>query len=94
MNRSPSAAVSGLCSWRFPARASLPDFSAGVLLARPAIVHTGGVDCTREIYGCIGPAFFSLRTTVVALVLMALLRIRHPENLKEHPPVGGGCQRT
>ena len=60
---------------------------AGVLLALPAIGHSGVIDCAREVYGCIGPAFFGLRTTMVALVLMALLRIRHPENLKEHPPV-------
>ena len=60
---------------------------AGVLLALPAIVQSGVVECAREVYGCIGPAFFGLRTTMVTLVLMALLRIRHPENLKEHPPV-------
>ncbi|MCC7253627.1 putative transposase [Hyphomicrobium sp.] len=59
---------------------------AGVMLALPAVRDSGVIDCAREIYGCIGPAFFGLRTTVVALVLMALLRIRHPENLKEHPP--------
>jgi prepilin-type processing-associated H-X9-DG protein len=63
---------------------------AGVLLALPAIVQSGVVDCAREVYGCIGPAFYGLRTTIVALVLMALLRIRHPENLKEHPPVDLG----
>jgi len=59
---------------------------AGVLLALPALGHSGVIDCAREVYGCIGPAFFGLRTTMVALVLMALLRIRHPENLKEHSP--------
>lgn len=64
--------------------------SAGVLLALPAVVHSGVIDCGREIYGCIGPAFFGLRTTMVALVLMALLRIRCPENLKEHPPADLG----
>jgi transposase len=63
---------------------------AGALLAMPALVHSGVVDCAREVYGCIGPAFFGLRTTVVALVLMALLRIRCPENLKERPPVDLG----
>jgi prepilin-type processing-associated H-X9-DG protein len=63
---------------------------AGVLLALPAIVGSGVVDCAREVYGCIGPAFYGLRTTIVALVLMALLRIRRPENLKEHPPVDLG----
>jgi len=60
---------------------------AGVLLAVPAILDSGVVDCAREVYGCIGPAFYGLRTTMVTLVLMALLRIRHPENRK--PPTTG-----
>ncbi len=59
---------------------------AGVLLAMPALVASGVIECAREVYGSIGPAFFGLRTTIVALVLMALLRIKRPEYLKEHPP--------
>jgi len=59
---------------------------AGVLLALPALVASGVVECAREVYGSIGPAFFGLRTTIVALVLMALLRIKRPEGLKEQPP--------
>jgi len=59
---------------------------AGVLLAMPALVASGVIECAREVYGSIGPAFFGLRTMIVALVLMALLRIKRPEYLKEHPP--------
>jgi transposase len=59
---------------------------AGVLLALPAIASTGVVEVAREVYGSIGPAFYGLRTTVVALVFMALLRIKRPEALKEHAP--------
>ena len=59
---------------------------AGVLLAVPAIVRSGILAIAREVYGSIGPAFFGLRTTVVALVLLALLRIKRPETLKEHSP--------
>ncbi len=59
---------------------------AGVLLAMPALVSSGVIDCAQEVYGNIGPAFFGLRTTIVSLVLMALLRIKRPEGLKEHPP--------
>jgi len=59
---------------------------AGVLLALPAIASSGVVDIAREVYGSIGPAFYGLRTTVVALVFMALLRIKRPEALKEHSP--------
>lgn len=59
---------------------------AGVLLAIPAIEDTGVLARAREVYGSIGPAFFGLRTSVVALVLFALLRIKRPEALKERSP--------
>lgn len=59
---------------------------AGVLLALPAIAQSGVVDIAREVYGSIGPAFYGLRTTMVALVFLALLRIKRPEALKEHAP--------
>ncbi|HLB16281.1 MAG TPA: hypothetical protein VJM14_15215 [Burkholderiales bacterium] len=59
---------------------------AGVLLALPAIEKSGVVEIARDVYGSIGPAFYGLRTTVVALVLLALLRIKRPEALKEHSP--------
>ena len=59
---------------------------AGVLIALPALVHSGVFHCAREIYGSIGPAFYGLRTSILALLLMALLRIKRPEGLKEHPP--------
>ncbi|MBM3956817.1 MAG: helix-turn-helix domain-containing protein [Gemmatimonadetes bacterium] len=57
---------------------------AGVLLAVPWLVRSGVLQCARDVYGGIGPAFYGLRTVIVTLVLMALLRIRHPEGLKEH----------
>jgi transposase len=59
---------------------------AGVLLAIPALVESGVLDAARRVYGSIGPAFYGLRTTIVALLLMALLRIKRPEGLKEHSP--------
>lgn len=59
---------------------------AGVLLAVPALVQSGVVAIAREVYGTIGPAFYGLRTTVVALLLLALMRIKRPEGLKEHSP--------
>jgi hypothetical protein len=31
-------------------------------------------DCARDVYGSIGPAFYGLRTSLVAMLLMALLR--------------------
>ncbi len=59
---------------------------AGVLLALPALVDSGVFTIARKIYGSIGPAFYGLRTTFIALLLMALLRIKRPEALKEHVP--------
>jgi hypothetical protein len=34
----------------------------------------------------LGPAFFGLRTSLMTMLLMALLRIKRPEALKEHSP--------
>ena len=59
---------------------------AGVLLAIPAILRSGVLSCAREVYGSIGPAFYGLRTTILALVLLSLTRIKRPEALKEHSP--------
>ena len=59
---------------------------AGVLLAVPAVVASGVLEIARDIYGGIGPAFYGLRTTIVTLVLMALLRIKRAEGLKERSP--------
>ncbi len=59
---------------------------AGVLLALPAIVQSGTLECARKVYGSIGPAFYGLRTSIVTLILMALQRIKRPEGLKEQPP--------
>lgn len=59
---------------------------AGVLLAIPALVESGVFQIATEVYGGIGPSFYGLRTTLVTLLLMALLRIKRPEGLKEQSP--------
>jgi DNA-binding CsgD family transcriptional regulator len=59
---------------------------AGVLLAIPALVESGIFILARKLYGEIGPAFYGLRTTVLVLLVMALLRIKRPEHLKERDP--------
>jgi transposase len=59
---------------------------AGVLLAVPALVNSGVFEAADEVYGNIGPAFYGLRTILLTMVLLVLLRIRHPENVKEHSP--------
>ena len=58
----------------------------GVLLAMPALVDSGVLASAREIYRGLGPAFYGLRTTLVTLLLMALLRVKRPEGLKERSP--------
>jgi hypothetical protein len=59
---------------------------AGVLLAIPALVASGLLSAAEKIYGNLRPSFYGLRTTLVAYVLLALLRISRPEALKEYPP--------
>ena len=59
---------------------------AGVLLAVPGLVSSGVLECAQKVYGSLGPAFYGLRTSLLTLLLMALLRIKRPEGLKEHLP--------
>jgi hypothetical protein len=63
---------------------------AGVLVAIPAIVESGILATARKVYGSLGASFYGLRTTLLTFVLMALLRIKGPEGLKEHSPIDLG----
>jgi hypothetical protein len=58
----------------------------GVLIALPCLVESGLFGISRKLYGEVGPAFYGLRTTLLTLLLMALLRIKRPEHLKERDP--------
>lgn len=58
----------------------------GALLAVPVLVESGVVRIARQVYGSLGPAFYGLRTTIVTLLLMALLRVKRVEGLKERSP--------
>jgi transposase len=64
--------------------------AVGVLLALPCLVESGLFRIARKLYGEIGPAFYGLRTTLLTLLLMALLRIKRPEQLKERDPAAFG----
>jgi hypothetical protein len=64
--------------------------AVGVLLALPCLVQSGVFRISRKLYGEIGPAFYGLRTTLLTLLLMALLRIQRPEHLKERDPAAFG----
>jgi hypothetical protein len=68
----------------FASAGSVP--RAGVLLAIPGLVESGVLTVAKSIYGNLAPAFYGLRTTIVAFILLALLRIKRPEALKEHAP--------
>ena len=72
----------------FRAGSSVP--GAGVFLALPHVVESGLFRISSKLYGEIGPAFYGLRTTLLTLVLMALLRIKRPEQLKERDPAAFG----
>jgi transposase len=63
---------------------------AGVLLALPCLVESGLFRISHKLYGEIGPAFYGLRTTLLTLSFMALLRIKRPEHLKERDPAAFG----
>jgi hypothetical protein len=63
---------------------------AGVLLALPRPIESGLFRISRKLYGDIGPAFYDLRTTLLTLLLMALLRIKRPEHFKEKDPAAFG----
>jgi len=45
----------------------------------PALAESGLLRISRKLYGEIGPAFYGLRTSLLMLLLMALLRIQRPE---------------
>jgi transposase len=62
----------------------------GVLLALPCLIESGLLRISRKLYGEIGPAFYGLRTTLLTLLFMALLRIKRPEHLKERDPAAFG----
>jgi transposase len=63
---------------------------AGVLCALPCLVASGLLRISHKLYGDVGPAFYGLRTTLLTLLLMALLRIKRPEHLKERDPAAFG----
>jgi hypothetical protein len=64
---------------------------AGVLLVVPLIVQSGIVEAFQRLYGrSLEAAFYGVRTTVMMLLFMALLRIKRPENLKERGPLALG----
>ena len=58
----------------------------GVLLALPALLGEGLVETAEAVYGRLKNGLFGLRSVLLTLVFMALLRIRSTEQLKGHAP--------
>jgi len=58
----------------------------GVLLAIPLLSQTRLLEVAQRVYGSLKNGFYGLRSTMLTLFLMALLRIKNPEGLKRYPP--------
>jgi len=59
---------------------------AGVLLVLPALLHEGLCEVGSEVYSKLRNGFFGLRSVLLTLAFMALLRIKTLEQLTEHAP--------
>ena len=68
----------------FEAAAAVP--GAGVLLALPALVEEGLIEVAQGVFGALRNGFFGLRSVLLTLAFMALLRIKTPEQLTGHAP--------
>jgi len=60
--------------------------NAGALLALPAMLELGLLDVGEKVYGSLRNGFYGLRSTLLCLAFMALLRIRNPERMQFEAP--------
>ena len=58
----------------------------GALLAMPALVSSGLFELAAKFYAGRAAAFYGVRSCFACLALMALLRIRRPEQLRHRSP--------
>lgn len=58
----------------------------GTLVALPALLELGLLDVAQKAYGSLKNGFYGLRSTFLCLALMALLRIRTPEQMQFQTP--------
>lgn len=59
---------------------------AGALCALPALVALGLLQVGEKVYGRLRDGFYGLRSTLLTLACMALLRVRTPEQLQGQAP--------
>jgi len=74
----------GEASPRFEAAEALR--GGGVLCALPALAHFGLFTVGKQVYGRLRNGFYGLRSLLLTLALMALLRVRTPEQLATFAP--------
>lgn len=60
--------------------------NAGALLALPAMLELGLLEVGEKVYGSLRNGFYGLRSTLLCLGFMALLRIRNPERMQFEAP--------
>lgn len=65
---------------------SLSVANAGALLALPTMLDLGLLDVGEKVYGSLRNGFYGLRSTLLCLGFMALLRIRNPERMQFEAP--------
>ena len=72
---------------------ALPEFSpnesvkyAGVLLALPFLTGLGYLKIAENVYGTLKKGFYGLQSIFLTFAFMALLRIKTPEQIKNHNP--------
>ena len=63
---------------------------AGSLLAVAVVAGTGFFNAVQQVYRTIGPSFYGLRNIFMTLLLMALLRIKNPEQMNQNNPLKVG----
>ena len=71
-------------------RQSIQCWGVGVLLTVPLIVENKILESFQKVYGRI-PGFFGLRNSVMSLLIMAFLRVKRLEQLKEKNPATLGA---
>lgn len=66
--------------------ASMAVANGGILLALPTLLELGLLDVAEKVYGDLKNGFYGLKSTVLCLAFMALLRIRNPEQMQFEAP--------
>ena len=59
---------------------------AGAFLAVAMLSESNFFECVRKVFVTIGPAFYGLRSVFMSFFLMAILRIKNPEQLNRRTP--------